>query len=160
MAEKCKKVFSSMAAITNCAGQDQSGLVKESGLEELAVLLVVLEVTSNAGQKSGTLIDLASDTNYITHSAANRLKLRSEVVYGVRRMVTKVNTKRYLLRARVKTPRDSEKAHELVCYALNEIAQVNKIDRPEQLRKFFPEAILGVLKRPEAIELLINHREG
>lgn len=32
-------------------------------------------MTANAGQKIGTLIDLASDTNYITHSAANRLNL-------------------------------------------------------------------------------------
>ena len=41
---------------------------------------MILEVTANAGQKIGTLIDLASDTNYITHEAAGELNLRSEVV--------------------------------------------------------------------------------
>lgn len=164
MAEKCKRAFSNMAAITNCAGQDQSGLVKASGLEELPVLMMLLEVTANAGQKIGTLIDLASDTNYITHKAADRLKLRSEkitlVVYGVGGMAMKVNTRRYLLRVRVKTSRGTEKAHELVCYGLSEIAQVHKVVRPEQLRKFFPEATLEDLKRPGTIELLISHREG
>lgn len=153
-----------MAAITNCAGQDQSGLVQASGLEELPVLMMLLEVTANAGQKIGTLIDLASDTNYITHRAVNRLKLRSEkitlVVYGVGGMAMKVNTRRYLLRVRVKTPRGTERAHELVCYGLSEIAHVHKVVKPEQLRKFFPEATLEDLKRPRTIELLISHREG
>ena len=40
--------------------------------------MMLLEVTANAGQKIGTLIDLASDTNYITHEAAGRLNLKSE----------------------------------------------------------------------------------
>lgn len=164
MAEKCKRAFSNMAAITNCAGQDQIGLVKASGLEELPVLMMLLEVTANAGQKIGTLIDLASDTNYITHRAANRLNLRSEkitlVIYGVGGMAMKVNTRKYLLRLRVKTPRGTERAHELVCYGLSEISQVHKVVKPEQLRKFFPEATLEDLKRPETVELLISHREG
>lgn len=112
MAEKCKRAFSNMAAITNCAGQDQSGLVKASGFQELPVFMMLLEVTANAGQKIGTLIDLASDSNYITHRAANTLKLRSEkitfTVYGVRGMAMKVNTKRYLLRVRVNIPRGTE----------------------------------------------------
>lgn len=37
--------------------------------------MMLLEVTANAGQKIGTLIDLASDTNYITHRAASSLNL-------------------------------------------------------------------------------------
>lgn len=49
--------------------------------------MMLLEVVANAGQKVGTLIDLASDTNYITHKAASRLNLRSEditlIVHGV-----------------------------------------------------------------------------
>lgn len=40
--------------------------------------MMLLEVTANAGQKIGTLIDLASDTNYITNEAADRLNLRNE----------------------------------------------------------------------------------
>ncbi len=35
---------------------------------------------TNAGQKIETLIDLASDTNYITHEAADRLILRGEEI--------------------------------------------------------------------------------
>lgn len=112
MAEKCKRAFSNMAAITNCAGQDQSGLVKASGLDELPVLMMLLEVTANAGQKI--------DTNYITHRAANRLTLRSKkinlVVYGVRGMAMEVNIKTYLLR-------DT---------GLSEIAHVHKVVKPEQ----------------------------
>lgn len=83
--------------------------------------------TADAGQKIGTLIDLASDTNYITHGAARRLNLRNEkitlVVYGDGGMAkAKVKTQRYLLKVRVKTPTGMEKAHELVCYGLDEIA--------------------------------------
>jgi hypothetical protein len=55
-------------------------LLAENGLEEFPVIMMILEVTANAGQKIGTLIDLASDTNYITHEAAGELNLRSEVV--------------------------------------------------------------------------------
>lgn len=36
------------------------------------VVMMLLEVTTNSDQLIGTLIDLASDTNYITHSAAQR----------------------------------------------------------------------------------------
>lgn len=75
-----------------------------------------------------TLIDLASDTNYITHRAARRLKLRSEkitlVVHGVGGIAMKVKTKRYSLKVRVKIPRGTERAHELICYGLDEIAKV------------------------------------
>lgn len=39
-------------------------MLAENGLE------VILEVTANTRQTIGTLIDLASDTNYITHEAA------------------------------------------------------------------------------------------
>lgn len=89
----------------------------------------------------GTLIDLASDTNYITHEAADRLKLRGEkitlVVHGVGKMAIRVSTKRYLLRIRVKTSRGTEKAHQLICYGLEEIAKVHGSVTPEQLRNSF-----------------------
>ena len=47
----------------------------------------------------------------------------------------KVKTKRYLLKVRVKIPTGTERAHELVCYGLDEIAQVHRAIRPEQLKK-------------------------
>lgn len=72
----------------------------------------------------------------------------------------KVKTRRYLLRVRIKMPRGTERAHELVCYGLNEIANIHRVIKPEQLKKFFPEVSLGDLRRPESIELLISHREG
>ncbi|KAJ8369559.1 hypothetical protein SKAU_G00095870 [Synaphobranchus kaupii] len=74
-------------------GKNQSGLLEENGLRELPVIMMLLEVTANAGQKIGTLVDLASDTNYITHEAADKLKLRSKkitlVVHGIGRMAIK-----------------------------------------------------------------------
>ncbi|GAA6082858.1 uncharacterized protein LOC108181458 [Tachysurus ichikawai] len=75
-------------------------------------------------------------------------------------MATRVRTKRYLLRIRVKTPKGTEKAHQLVCYGLEEIAKVHRSVSPERLKEFFPEANLVELKRPEKIYLLISHREG
>lgn len=63
IAEKCRKAFTNVTATTNCAEKELSGLMKASGLEELPVLMMILEVTANAGQKIGTLIILASDTN-------------------------------------------------------------------------------------------------
>ncbi|KAK7879276.1 hypothetical protein WMY93_033942 [Mugilogobius chulae] len=75
MAEKCRRAFSNMAASTNNTESETNGLMEAYGLKEPPVILMLLEVTANAGQKVGTLIDLASDTNYITHRAAERLNL-------------------------------------------------------------------------------------
>lgn len=114
-------------------------MMELSALEELLVILMLLEVTANAREKIRTLIDLTSDTNYITHKAARKLNLRSEkvtlVVHGG--MTMKVKTRRYFLRLRVKTPIGTERAHELVCYGLDEIAKVHRAVKPEQLKKFF-----------------------
>lgn len=74
MAEKFRNAFTNMAAKSHCTGGSLPG-VMDSSTRELPVILMLLEVTTNAGQKIGTLIDLASDTNYITHTAARRLKL-------------------------------------------------------------------------------------
>ncbi|KAJ8412280.1 hypothetical protein AAFF_G00145470 [Aldrovandia affinis] len=74
--------------------------------------MMLLKVTANDGQQIGALIDLASDTNYITHAAASRLGLKSEkitlVVQGVGGMTVTANTKRYLLKVRFRTPEDVE----------------------------------------------------
>ncbi len=164
LAERCKKAFANTVKMVNCSENDQLGLVGKSGLNELPVIMMLMEVTTNAGQKIGTLIDLASDTNYITHEAADRLKLRGEkitlVVHGVGKMAIRVSTKRYLLRVRVKTPKGTEKAHQLVCYGLEEIAKVHRIVSPGQLKRLFPEIDIGELKRPGKMDLPISHREG
>lgn len=163
MAGKVRRAFSNMAAKSQCTGRSLP-VVMDSRTCELPVILMLLEVTTNAGQKIGTLIDLASDTNYITHVAAKRLKLQSEnitlVVHGVGGMAMKVETKRYLLKVRVKTPRGTDRAHELICYGLDEIANVHRVIKAQQLKKFFPETNLEDLHRPEHVELLISHREG
>lgn len=67
----------------------------------------------------------------------------------------KVKTKTYLLKVRVKTSRGTERAHELICYGLDEIAKVHRVIK-EQL-KFFPDTDLEDLHRPEHVELLISH---
>ncbi len=163
MAERCMKAFTNRARMER-SKEGKLGLLEENGLQELPVIMMLKEVTTNAGQKIGTLIDLASDTNYITHEAANRLKLRGEeinlVVHGVGKMAVRVRTRRYLLKIRVRTSVGTEKAHQLVCYGLEEIARVHKSVSPEQLKKFFPEVDLAELRRPGKIELLLSHREG
>lgn len=125
----------------NASGQSE--LLQRNGLSELPVIMMLMKVTANAGQKIGTLIDLASDTNYITHKVAERLRLRNEkitlVVYGVGGMTIKVKTQWYLLKVRVKTPKGTERAHELVCHGLDEIAKVHQVIEPEKLKKIFPE---------------------
>ena len=139
-------------------------------LQELPVLMMLLEVTAshspnqaNAGQKIGTLIDLASDTNYITHKAAARLELWGEeitlIVHGVSGMTTQVDTKRYILRIQVSTEGTLE-SHQLICYGLDSIADVHKSVTPQKLQKFFPDVPLHELTRPRGIDLLISHREG
>lgn len=80
------------------------------------------------------------------------------VVHGVRDMALKVKTKRYLLKVRVKTPRGTERAHELICYGLDEIARVQSSNYNNS-RSFFPDTSLEDLHRPERVELLIS-REG
>ena len=126
--------------------------------------MMLVEVTANAGKKIGTLIDLASDTNYITHKTASRLNLKNEevtlVVHGVGGMEVCVETKRYLLKIRVKTPKGTLRAHQLVCFGLDSIAEIHKHVTPKQLKRFFPDVPLDELRRPKEISLLISHKEG
>ncbi|RXN30169.1 Retrovirus-related Pol poly from transposon [Labeo rohita] len=116
--------------------------------------MMLMEVTTTAGQKVGALIDLASDKNYITHEAADSLKLRGEkmtiVVHRVGKMAIRVSTKRYLLRIRVKTPKGTEKAHQFICYGLEEIAMVHRsmvtlLDIVKTVRDLIKDLDLGVL---------------
>lgn len=111
---------------------------------EYPVVMMLLEATTNSGQLIRTLIDLASDTNYISHAAAKHLKLKGKniklFVQGVGGMENTVNTKWYSLRLRVKTPKGTVAEHKLLCYGLESIAQVNQAVTPQQLLKFFPDA--------------------
>ncbi|KAF7643681.1 hypothetical protein LDENG_00235390 [Lucifuga dentata] len=162
--KQCRDVFSNTASRAFSTGREQLDLLVESGLHKLPVIMMLLEVTANAGQKIGTLIDLASDTNYITNKAASRLNLRSEeitlVVHGVGGMKVHVKTKRYLLKIQVNTPKGTLKSHQLVCYGLDNIADVHKNVTPKQLQRFFPDILLSDLVRPGEINLLVSHREG
>lgn len=62
---------------------------------------------ANDRQRIGTLIDLVSDTNNITHKAANELNLRSEyvtlVVHSFKVMKVSVPSKHCILKIRVST---------------------------------------------------------
>ncbi|XP_034071084.1 uncharacterized protein LOC117545423 [Gymnodraco acuticeps] len=163
LAKQCRDVFSNAASRTLSNRKDQLGLLEESGLKEPPVLMMLLEVTANAGQKVGTLIDLASDTNYIAHKAAKKLNLSEEitlVIHGIGGMKVFVETRRYLLKIRVNTPKGTLKSHQFVCYGLDSIADVQGSVTPEQLQKLFPDIPLCELKRPREISLLISHREG
>ena len=71
-----------------------------------------------------------------------------------------VETKRYLLKIRVKTPKGTLRAHQLVCFGLDSIAEIHKHVAPKQLQRFFPDVPLDELRRPKEISLLISHKEG
>lgn len=164
LAQQCRNVFSNTAARVFNTNKEKPRLLAQGGLLELPVVMMLLNVTANAGQKVGTLIDLASDTNYITHSAANRLNLKGEkitlVIHGVGGMKVRIKTKRYLLKIRVRTALGTFRSHQLACYGLESIAEVNKAVSPERLQKFFPDIPLVELERPKVVDLLISHREG
>lgn len=146
LAKQCRDVFSNTASRAFNTAKHQPCLLKEGGLQEHTVIMMLLEVIANAGQKFGTLIDLASDTNYITHKTASRLNLGSEnitlIIHGVVGMKVHVGTRCYLLKIRVRTPKGTLKSHQLVCYGLDSIADVHKHATPQQLQKFFPDVPL------------------
>lgn len=126
--------------------------------------MMLLKATTNSGSLIGTLIDLASDTNYITNDAADRLGLHGEtiklVVHGIGGMKKTVLTKRYSLRLKVKTPKGKVAEHKILCYGLENITKVTQVVSPRQLKKFFPNVSSEELVRPTKIDLLISHREG
>ena len=133
-------------------------------VREYPVLMMLQNVEVNHGRMLGALIDLASDTNYITHEAASQLGLEPEkvqlVVFGVGGMKTAVSTSRYTLKVKVMTPRKGRKFQEIVCYGLEEIARVDRPISSCTLKKFFPSADEKELVRPSRVDLLISHREG
>ncbi len=151
-----RKAFSNKASTTICTAG--------SRLKEYPVIMMLLEVTTNSGQLIGTLIDLASDTNYITNNAAQQLGLIGEriklIVHGIGGMRTTVTTERYSLRLRVKTIKGTVMEHKLLCYGLESIAEISQPVTPQQLQKIFPDVAAEELVRPEKIDLLISHREG
>ena len=152
-----KEAFSNKITTKLCASTG-------SEPNDYPVIMMLLDVTTNSGQLVGTLIDLASDTNYISNKAAERLKLNGEsiklIVQGVGGMEEIITTKKYTLRLRIKTPKGSIEEHKLICYGLDDVAKVNQAVTPQQLRKFFPNVPLTDLVRPKEIDLLISHREG
>ncbi|KAL3991581.1 G protein-coupled receptor kinase [Sarotherodon galilaeus] len=164
LAQQCRKAFCNVSSQAFNSMAAEKGLLEETGLKEYPVILMLLDVIANDGQRIGTLIDLASDTNYITHKAASKLNLRSEdvmlVIQGVGGMKVSVATKRYLLKIRVNTSRGTLKPHQLVCYGLDKIAEVKRHVPPQKLQKIFPDVPLQDLIRPREIQLLISHKEG
>lgn len=52
MADKFKRAFTNITAKTNCVEKIQLGEIVSSAVEELPVILMLLEVTANAGQKN------------------------------------------------------------------------------------------------------------
>ncbi len=159
--EAVRRACTNKASSTVCSGK---GLIEQSGLKEHPVLMMLVSVTTKRGDSLGALVDLASDTNYITHQAAERLGLTGEpitlVVYGVGTMKVKVDTKRYLVTIKVWTSRGTLKFHEMICYGMEDIAKVDRVVRSKRLEQFFPEAKPGELARPQKIDLLISTREG
>ena len=164
LVQQCRNAFCNVTSMAYNSTAAERGLLEENGLKEYPVMLMLLDVAANDGQRIGTLIDLASDTNYITHRAASKLNLRGEdvtlVVYGVGGMKVSVTTKRYLLKIRINTPRGTLKSHQLICYGLDKIAEVHRHVPATKLQKIFPDVPLKDLARPKDIQLLISHKEG
>ncbi|XP_060783164.1 uncharacterized protein LOC132890373 [Neoarius graeffei] len=164
LAQQCRDAFCNIASRAFNSSAAERGLLDEHCLTEYPVILMLLNVTANDGQSVGTLIDLAADTNYITHKAASKLNLRSEdvtlEVHGIGGMKVSVATKRYLLKIRVSTPRGTLKVHQLICYGLDKIAEVHRHVPVKKLQKIFSDISLEDLARPKEIQLLISHKEG
>lgn len=164
LAQQGRNAFCNIASRAYNSTAAKRGLLEEIGLHEYPVILMLLDVTANDGQRIGTLIDLASDTNYITHKAASKLNLRSEdvtlVVHGIGGMKVSVETKRYLLKICISTLRGTLKSHQLICYGLDRIAEVHKHVPPNELQEIFPDIPLKDLIRPKEIQFLIRHKEG
>lgn len=160
---QCRDAFSNAVSRSCNSAVSERGLLVECGLQEFPVIMMLLNVIANAGQKIGTLIDLASDTNYITHKATDELNLRSEdvtlVVHGVGGMKVSVETKRYLLKIRVSTPKGTLKAHQLVCYGLDSIFNIHRHLPAKKLQNLFPNVPLHELERPTEVQLQ-DHKEG
>ncbi|RXN38928.1 gag-pol fusion poly [Labeo rohita] len=155
--EKYKNAFSNRISSTVCAKVGD-------GLQEHPVVMMLMGVTTNSGCLIGALIDLASDTNYITNETADHLGLCGEniklIVHGVGGMKKTVLTKRYSMRLKVKTSKGKVVEHRILCYGLENIAEVSQSVTAEQLQKFFPNVPRDELVRPKKIDLLISHREG
>lgn len=155
--EKYKEAFSNKVRSTVCTNS-------RTGHSEDPVVMMLLNVTTNSGNLIGTLIDLASDTNYITHTAAERLGLSGEeiklIVHGVGGMRKTVLTKRYTLRLKIKTLGGKIAGHTIICYGLDNIAEITQRVSPKQLQKIFPQVPRDELVRPTKVDLLISHREG
>lgn len=138
--------------------------VMNSSTFELPVIPMLLEVTTNAEQMTGTLIDFGSDTNYISHIAVRRLGLRGEkvmfAVHGVGGKAMKVKTKKYSLKVRVKTPGDNEKAHELICYSVDELAKVREQSEQNNSRRSSLMLNWETFKDRRILSLFISHHEG
>lgn len=60
----------------------------------------------------------------------------------------------------MKTPKGKVAEHKILCYGLENIAEVTQAVSPDQLQKFFPNVSSDELIRPTKIDLLISHREG
>ncbi|KAL1247062.1 hypothetical protein QQF64_022438 [Cirrhinus molitorella] len=159
--EAVRRVCTNKATSSVCSGRS---LVEQSGLKEHPVLMMLVPVMTKRGDSLGALVDLASDTNYITHQAAERLGLIGEpislVVYGVGTMKVKVDTRRYLVKIKVWTSRGTLRLHKMICYGMEDIAKVDRVVKSERLEQFFPEVEPGELARPKKIDLLISTREG
>ncbi len=66
LAERGKKVFTNTVKTVNCSENDQLVLVGKRGLNELPVIMMLMEVTTNAGQKIGTLIQCRGNALQVT----------------------------------------------------------------------------------------------
>ncbi|KAG7485761.1 hypothetical protein JOB18_017835 [Solea senegalensis] len=110
------------------------------------------------------MLDLASDTNYITHQVAEKLGLTGEPVlialHGVKTFKEIIQTKRYLVTIKVWTPQRTLRLRQLNCYGLDTIARVGHVVTSEHLEKFFSGVEPGELTRPESIDLLIGAGES
>lgn len=71
-AHKIRQAFTNMVAMSFCTEEDQPYVMYSSTCGVL-IILMLLEIITNAGEKVGTLIDLASYTNSITHGATRGL---------------------------------------------------------------------------------------
>lgn len=131
----------------------------EDALTEHPVVIIMLKAITISGSQIETFSDLASNTNYITNDAADRFGLHGEtiklVVHGIGGM-EKTVTKRYSLWLKLKTLKGKVSEHKILCYGLENSAEVTQAVSPKQLQNVSSNELV----RPTKIDLLISLQEG
>ena len=146
---------------TNVAKLSASSLSTQSDNSMLPVMVQAQFVTGLHGSKIGTLMDLCSTDDYVTHRYANKHNIPGEdvqlMVEGMGGKSTYYETKVYMVPIMA-----NNKKYEFPCYGMDEISSVASPPEKKSYEKICNK--FGVkpsqLRRPTSIDLLISMRQN